>query len=294
MYKKVSILLLILILITNACKKSDTDVPDDVIARVGDCYITHRDVNRILSNGASYGNDSIKFARSIVDAWVERQLLSLVAAKNIPNIDEIEEKVNEYRYSLIIHEYIKHMIAGNKNVVDLISSDSIRNFYNNNKSQFCLNYPIVKGILLRVENTEPELGSLKNWIKQGTSSAIEHIEKRSLKNTIYYQYFQDTWADWTKIASFLPAFANKLDFRSIKNNYIEFSDNNYTYMLKISEFLEKGEIMPFDFAVASIRDMFVMANQQKYEKELRKSLITEALDDNTLQFYDSTMIKNYK
>lgn len=282
----------LVLLASSGCKQHDSAHPQGAIARVGDNYITHEDVSKILHDGMSYGSDSLLMAKRIVESWVDHELYSLVASKNIPNLEKIEEKVREYRHSLLIHEYIKQMIAGNEKIMTDIPQDSVEEFYNRNKSQFTLKTPIIKGVIVRVDNREPELAAIKRWMKRGNSSDVENIEKSALKSTVSYQYFHDSWADWNRIASLLPKMDDKIDLQSSKNSYIELADNNYTYLLKISDYRKKGELMPMDFAESNIREIFVMTNQQIFEKELRKSLIEEALEDNTLQFYDSTMIKN--
>ncbi|MDE6716105.1 MAG: peptidyl-prolyl cis-trans isomerase, partial [Muribaculaceae bacterium] len=250
------------------------------------------DVQKMLHDGMWYGNDSLLMAQNIVGAWIEHQLFSTVAVKNIPNMDEIEEKVKEYRHSLLIHEYMKQMIASNESLISDVSADSIEDFYQKNKSHFTLKSPIIKGILVRVDNSDSELPSIKRWMKRGNNSDIENIEKSALKSTVSYQYFQDAWADLDKVASLLPGTDKKLESQLFKNNSIELADNNYTYILKISDYRKQGEVMPLDFAESQIKEIFVMTNQQKFEQQLKKSLIEEALDDNELQFYDSTMIKN--
>lgn len=283
----------ITLLATYSCGHDDSLRPKDAIARVGDNYITHDDVEKMLHDGMWYGNDSMLMAQNIVNAWIEHQLFSTVAIKNIPNLDEIEEKVKEYRHSLLIHEYMKQMIASNENHISNVSADSIEDFYQKNKSQFTLKSPIIKGILVRVDNKDPELTAIKRWMKRGNNSDIENIEKSALKSTVSYQYFHDKWADLDRVASLLPGAENKFESQLLKNNCIELDDNIYTYILKISDYRKKGEVMPLDFAESKISEIFVMKNQQKFEQQLKKNLIEEALYDKVLQYYDSTMIKNF-
>lgn len=292
MKRIISILCGFSLLAAYSCKHDDSSRPNDAIARVGDNYITHDYVNKMLHNGMWYGNDSLIMAQNIVNAWIEHQLFSTVAVKNIPNLDDIEDKVREYRHSLLIHEYMKQMIASNENLISDVSNDSIEYFYQKNKSQFTLKSPIIKGILVRVDNKDTELASIKRWMKRGNNSDIENIEKNALKSTVSYQYFHDTWADLDRVSSLLPGSENTLESQLLKNNYIELADNNYTYILKISDYRNKGDVMPLDFAESKIKEIFIMTNQQKFEQQLKKNLIEEALDDNLLQFYDSTMIKN--
>ena len=63
--------------------------------------------------------------------------------------------------------------------------------------------------------------------------------------------------------------------------------NGFVYLLNITEYREKGDIMPFDFAEKKIREIFVNANSLRLDALLRQDLYREALKSGDLVIYDN-------
>lgn len=275
-----------------SCNSDNGKVPGDAIVRIGDSYLTHTMVEQAMEQGISYGSDSSKIASSIVSSWIYRQLINDVASKNITDMESIERKVQDYRNSLIAYEYVKLMVATNESTINQITNDTIESFYQSNKNQFLLSVPIIKGMVIRVENSCPEINSIKKWMKRASKNDVEHLEKLALNDDVSFQYFMDRWIDFNSLNANIPIVADGYDFNDIKNKkYLEHSDNDFTYILNISDYRDNGDIMPFDFAKSRIREIFVTAKQQEYEKQLKDELYDKAVANGDLEIYDLSMIK---
>ena len=68
-------------------------------------------------------SDSTKFARAYIRSWIDSKLVGEIAARNIGDIDRIDQLVEEYRNDLIMWEYRQRMYESHADKP--LSSDSI-------------------------------------------------------------------------------------------------------------------------------------------------------------------------
>lgn len=98
---------IISIVILSACKKSEINKgADDILLQIGDSILTQQAVVEQIPNGLS-ANDSVNLFDAIVKDWVNTLLLQKVAEENLPNLEKINQMVDDYRSKLIILEYRK-------------------------------------------------------------------------------------------------------------------------------------------------------------------------------------------
>ncbi|MDE5935249.1 MAG: hypothetical protein K2G95_05710, partial [Muribaculaceae bacterium] len=90
---------LITIILLQAC--SDKTQPiNDPAARVGDRWLSKSEVRRNIPAGVSE-SDSIKAANAFINNWVENEATMIVAERNIPDTEEINRLVENYRRELL-------------------------------------------------------------------------------------------------------------------------------------------------------------------------------------------------
>ena len=77
------------------------------VARVGDNYLYAQDLVKDMPMGLS-PSDSGRLVDKYIDDWIKKQLLFIKANEEL-SISEIniDRKVEDYRYALIMHEFEK-------------------------------------------------------------------------------------------------------------------------------------------------------------------------------------------
>ncbi|MEF9923666.1 MAG: peptidylprolyl isomerase [Muribaculaceae bacterium] len=277
--------LMILVLGFTACGTGEDVKKEDILVTIGSKSLLKQDVIKAVPSGLSK-DDSIKFVDSYINEWINSKLLSEVASKNIPTMEKINNMVDDYRNKLIMYEYRKGMILSNDKLMN-IPEDTIKAYYNLNISNFRLSAPILKGIYIKVAIDAPKVNDVKKWIKSAKREDIDKIEKYGLNGAIHYDYFRDRWVSWSDVEKNIPYnFADVNRFVKETKNF-EVEEKGFIYLLNITDYKEKGDIMPFDFARQQIKEIFVNSNQRKFDAQLQKVLYDEAINDGTL-------ILNYK
>lgn len=250
----------------------------DVLVSMGDSVLTVDDVVSRIPFGISAA-DSVELFRKIVDRWVEGMVLTEMAKAKLPENDEIERQVEDYRNRLIVSYYMRKMRDGNKTKVD---ADSVRAFYDAFHHDMISETPLVKGIYMKVAESTSGLDDLKRNLFNADDEGIDKLEKNWAGDALQYELFLDKWIDWNVIADQIPyRFYDPDAFLESTRNFETIHDGS-VYLLHISEYLPTGSELPYDFAARGITDMFEQANMADYEEALVRSLVKKAMSEEKL------------
>lgn len=273
------------------CRKSDkipADGPPLVI--MGDSILRVEDVVRRIPVGIEKA-DSLELFRQIVDNWIETMVLKDMAQRKLPDLPEIERKVEQYRNRLIVMEYLSKMKERHPIKVD---PDSVRIFYDNHKNEMISETPLVKGIFLQVPEDIPGIQDIRTCIYNGDDNSIDELETNYIADALQYEYFQNNWVDWSTLQDLIPyRFHSPGRFLETTSNF-ETSHNGSVYFLHISEYLPAGSQIPFEFASSRITAILEQSQMANYEKELKQSLINKAQKEGRLVRYDEEAAESYR
>lgn len=275
----------ITILFTPACKPNSDNVgnTDDILVKVGESTLTNADLVSAMPSRLS-ARDSISFADNFIRQWINNRIFYNVAEKNIPDLEQIDRLVSQYRQQLIIFEYQKQLIS--EKLDKEISEPDIENFYNENVDKFKLNSSIIKGLFLKIPENDPQINQVRKWYRSNTPQNIENIEKYSLKGAIIYEYFFDRWVSFDEVMENIPyGVQNEIDFLKTHKN-LEVNEGGFYYLLNIDDYLLKGEKEPFDFARRQIRDILINKRKMQFFKDFEKDLYNRALEKGQITFYN--------
>lgn len=250
----------------------------DALVCIDDSVLTESWVVSRIPVGIE-ASDSIALFQNIVDKWIEGMVLTDMAKTKLPDMDEIDRKVNEYRNRLIVAEYLKKMRAGRQ---FRINPDSVRRFYDMHRSEMISENPLVKGIYLKIPENATGLEEIKECVFSATDKSIDRLENNWIGQALQYDYFQNRWVDWEIISEQIPyRFYDTDAFLSMTKNF-ETTCNGSVYLLHISDYLPSGSELPFDFASSRIMSIFERERIDSYEEALVRSLVKKAIADGRL------------
>ncbi len=228
--------------------------------------------------------DSAEFAERYIKNWIAEMLFYKNAVRNIPDTKEIDQLVENYRRSLILHEYQQRLIE--QKIDKEVSDQDIKDFYNNNLRLFVLNEPMIKGLFLKIPLSAPNIGKIKTWYKQSGNDAFDEIEKYSIKYAVRYEFFYDRWLSVSDIEMLLPPLDIPLEDMLNKQYSLEFNDEQYIYLLNVSEYITKGSYEPVESATGKIRDLLMNNKEVSYMQQIKDELYKSALDKDIIIFHN--------
>lgn len=251
---------------------------DDVLLMMGDSALTMQEVVSRIPIGIS-PSDSAAIFRKIISGWIEGMVLTDMAKDRLPDFEEIERKVDDYRNRLIVMSYLSMMRSSSNHKV---SEDSVRRFYDAHHKDMLAERPLVKGVLLKVPASASGLSEIKRCVFTASSESLDELESKWATDALQYDYFEHTWVDWQTIAEQIPyRFFDPDAFVTSTKNF-ETSSGGSVYLLHISEYLPSGSELPFEFAAPRITAILEKAKMSKYEEDLVASLVKRALADDKL------------
>jgi hypothetical protein len=230
-------------------------------------------------------NDSSILTEKYVDDWIKKQLMIAEAnEKTQLNEAEIERKVLEYRYVLIVHTFTKNYIDKN---LDLYVRDStIERYYNQKADNFLLKQNIIKCIFAKISKNAPNLRQFRRNFRAYPNTNDEDF-KSYLTQFSVKSYVEDSvWLPFSELTAGTPLESLNNDTQFLrKTQYSETSDANYTYLLKIFDYKVSEEISPLQFIKDDIVNIIINKRKIELKKRLEEKIYDEAIKNDRFEIY---------
>ncbi len=228
--------------------------------------------------------DSAQFANRYIENWLSELLLYQNAERNVRDDKQIEELVENYRRSLIVHEYQQLLIE--QKIEQDITMQEIETFYNDNKNLFVLEEPILKGLFIKLPLSAPNQNSIMKLYRLRDDESYDEIEKYCIRNAPYYEFFYDYWHSVSDIEILLPSMEVSLQDYLNKNEFLEIKDDEFLYLLNVSEYLPKGSVAPIEQVESRIKRLLINNKAVSYIQKIKKDLYNSAIENNRVIFHN--------
>ena len=287
------ILALILFLTTISCKEITTIYNDLVtkknteqeaaIARVHEKYLYLKDIERIVPKGTS-SQDSASFVNRYIESWIRKQLMLSKAGEIDMDKIEIERKIQDYQYALIVYEYQKKHIQ--ENLDTAITYKEIEYYYKANLVNFELKQNIIKGRFIKIPINAPKIDQVKKWVKSEVNEELKELKSYCFRFATLYSLEDSIWFNFDEVIQNTPfkSIPNKIQFLH-NNRYIEAEDSNFVYILKINDYEITDQISPLEFVKETIKN--IITNKRKVEliRNLEESIYKGAKLNDEFEIY---------
>lgn len=276
---------LAIVVLLSSCEffkpKEITNQPEIAVVNTGK-VLYPSDLEGLFPPNASV-DDSIILAEKYVDDWVKKQLMIDEAIEKTQlNEAEIERKVLEYRYALIVHTYVKNYI--DKNLDKEVTDDVINQYYQEKSDNFLLKQNIVKCIFAKIPKTAPNVRSFRRNFREYPEVNQEdfksYMSQYSLKSNL-----EDTV--WIPLNDII--FNTPLEDTPNANQFLETttfsetSDETHTYFLKIFDYKISEEVSPLQFIRDDIVNIILNKRKIELKKELEEKIYDNAVSQNLFQ-----------
>ncbi|MGB3463757.1 MAG: peptidyl-prolyl cis-trans isomerase [Cyclobacteriaceae bacterium] len=254
------------------------------IAKVADNYLYAKDLDGLLTDGTTL-EDSSSIVRSYVDNWVRKQLLINKAQEAINfNEAELERKVLDYKYALMVHEYEKLKV--NEALSTEVSDEEINQYYEEKYENFLLKQNIVKCIFAKVPEDAPDISEFSKMLRKYPKSEFKDIKSYCLQFADKFSLEDSTWVNFDDIIqnTHLAGIPNKIQF--LKNNkYVESNNEGNVYFLRILDYKISEEVSPLSFIKSDIRNIIINKRKVTIKKNLKEEIFNEARSKNEFEIY---------
>lgn len=274
--------LMVLVSLLWSCTKSNPEPKRTPILEVEGKFLYKDDLEKVIPKTANK-IDSTEIAERYIKKWVTDVLMYENGRRNLQNASEIDTQVEEYRKTLVIHQYEQALIE--ERVKNTVSEEELHQFYNTYSSQFALQDNLVKGVLLILPKNAPSIEQARAWVKSPNEKSLENLEKYSLTNAISFDYMNK----WTPFGEIIKKAPFKVeDSRSFisQKSFNEISDSTKVYMLRVTHAALTGQTEPFDEAREKIKNIMMNKRQSDFVIQFENDIYNDALKDGTINFFN--------
>ncbi len=254
------------------------------IAKASGELLYQRDIRGLVNKKMSF-LDSSKLVNDYIDLWINKQLMIAQASKEIEfDLSDIDRKVLDYKYALMVHEYEKHYIS--QNLDRNISEEEIINYYNKKSVNFVLRQNIIRCLFAIIPKQAPQINTFRKQIRSYPDANMEEIKSYCFRFASKSSLEIDSWINFDEVLSTTPL-ANVQDRVTFlkTNSFVETSDDENIYYLRILDYKISNQVSPIEFVREDIRGVLINKKKEALRKKLEDEVYSQAEQNNEFEIY---------
>ncbi len=266
------------------CGSGAGDLGRKKLATVGKVHLYEDELEGIVPEGLS-SEDSLLYIRRYIQNWAEDQLfLSEASSDRNINLDEINERVEEYRRSLIYHAHISQVVA--QGMDTLISDEELMSFYRDNAGAFELKDNILRAdfVVLPAQTKRNDKARKEFFGDRSNNGALEALCRESA----YRCQIGDTaWISFDEFSRIIPIDRTQSPEVFLRNRKsFEIQDTSLVYWVKIHDYKIKEALSPFEFVRDEIRLILLNRKKNEFLGNYRKEMFNRALQNKQVELFN--------
>jgi hypothetical protein len=276
---------IILIFILFACNEIKRESGEKIpLARINKEYLYLNDIKHVLPPGLSK-QDCLQYIKHYAESWTKKKIIVRIALSKLSSDKkmEIEEKVTDYRNSLVVSEFERLLM---EEIDTQITLEQLKNYYDSNKKDFLLKQTLVKAILLQLPADAPKLEKIRNILQNKTINGITELKSYCHKYAHGYHLSYDEWIDIDRLF-FNSSFKELISYvkNSVDRDYFEIRKDNTIIMLKIIEKRYPLQIAPFDYVKELIKSLILNERKIQLITNFEQKVYTKAKNEKEVEIF---------
>lgn len=278
--RKIIFILLVTLISCNRDKQSSDEKP---IARTFDKYLYASEIQELIPENSSK-EDSIEIARTLINNWIQQNIVLHKAEQNIQeeNID-FAKQLEDYRNSLVIFHYEQELIR--QKLDTIVTENEIEEYYENNKSNFELKDNIIKVVYVKLSLDAPSIKQVKAFIKSNEETDLEKLEDYCQRYAVNYFLDSESWLLFADLLKEIPIKTYNEEAYLKNNTFIELKDSLHYYFVDIKGFRIKESISPLSFERGRIRNILINKRKLELIDQMKKDVFIEAQNENDFEIF---------
>lgn len=258
---------------------------DNAVAEVGHKKLYLSEVASVIPNDLD-NRDSSLLADDYIKKWIRKELMLQKAEENLSiDLKNVNRELEEYRNSLIIFRYKNELMAQRMDTT--VSNNEILEYYSDHAENFKLNRDIVKAVFMKIPAEYANPAELKEMSIDASPEGIGEIRDYCLRYAKGFNIFTDRWVNLERVMSNIPTNIENTEQFLRQNQYIEYSDSSYFYLIAIHDYMLRNELAPEDYVKEDIKSLILNRRKIEFLKELEDKIFQEAINRNSFKIYNA-------
>ncbi len=261
----------------------DDKSSEHVLARVFNEYLYVSDIEELIPEGTSV-KDSLSIVKGYINNWISQQLVLHKAKKNLLEEDkQFDKQLKEYKNSLITYQYESKLIR--QQLDTMVTNEEVENYYTDNIGNFELKDNIVKVYYSRFHNDEKHLRKTKRFFYSMKPDARDSLEKYIENYSDLYFLDDESWILFDDLLKFVPIEAYNQEAYLKNHRKIELTDDQFLYLINVSDFRIKEGTSPLSFEKGNIRQILINKRKLHLLKKMRQDIFDQAQQNSNFEIY---------
>lgn len=279
-------MILMIAILFAGCQYFDQSPEGEPLARVGDTYLYEKDLEGLISTSDD-PQDSIQNAENYIDNWIQNQVVLQKAEENLSEYQlDVEQKLQEYRRSLIIHKYETELIR--QKLDTIVSDEQIKDYYENHKDNFKLTDNIVRVLYVKVRSGAPNQRQLSSFLKSDDPDEKQKLKEYCERYAVNYFLDDSSWLYFKDLLKEIPIKTYDQENYLENNRYVVEKDSMFKYYVYIKGFRRKESTSPLAFEKSRIRDIIINKRKMELVRDMKESVIDEARNKNKIERFNES------
>jgi len=254
------------------------------IARANDIFLYEDDIIGLVPSAMS-SRDSSAIITKYIESWIKKQLTIARASTEI-DFDEanIARKILDYRYALMIHEYETYYI--NQHLDKEVTDQEVVKYYEEKFENFVLRQNIIRCLFAIVPLEVPQVNNFRQLIRSYPDTDLEEIQSYCYRFATKSSLETAMWLNFDEVISSTPL-ANIQDRVTFLkgNSFVETSDENNYYFIRILDYKISNQISPLEFIKDDIVSILINKKKVELRKKLEDEIYKIAEEKNEFEIY---------
>jgi hypothetical protein len=281
MVKKLVYSAFVLLGFLSAC--SDSADTSQYVARVYDAYLSRSEVNKAIPFGTS-PKDSAQIAAEYIKQWIKSTLVLYRAENNLTEEQkDVQQQLEDYRKSLLIYAYERELI---RQKLDTIVNDAqIEEYYKKYPGNFELKSNIIRLKYIKLPVNTPSADKVASWFN--STGKPERIKLEEFCKTYAVNYVLDdaNWLLLEDVIKEIPLEDYSSDDFNNEKRMLDFTDEEYRYLVKVTGFMVKESKAPLSFERNNIRSIILNKRKIKLIEQMQTDVYNEALNEKDAEMF---------
>jgi len=269
-------------LLMAACQQRDP--AEDYVARVGDSYLTLREVNEALEDMPP-GRDSLGARTQIIDRWVTNELLFQEALRRrLTDDPEVRRRIEDSERSVLIDALVSSVY---EEEIDAPTAAELETYYQRNRERLRLREPFVRVRHLSALSPDAAAAAreaLQDAVRQNAADSLwPSIVRRFADDADAARTLADTYYPERSLFNQQPAVRAMLRRIGVREIAPVIDSDSLHHVLQLVDRAPPGTIPELAWVEDQVqRQLLIDARKQMYARHVQR-LRNRALSRNALE-----------
>lgn len=267
--------------LVSGCDDGSEDVGDPLLARVHSKELRLSELEGMFPQNAN-AQDSSVIIQAFVNRWVKDAVIQWESERNLPGDLNIDRLVRDYRASLVRSTYEKVLVESKMDTT--VTAEELEAYYEQNKSQYQLEKPIVRCYFIKVPYPTPEAEQLRQLWDNGAvndTTALRDYCRRFAEVSLLKE---EAWYSLDEVAGQFPEGTLTTENVSSKREFTQ-QDGQYRYYFRLFEIKKRLEIAPLSYVEDQARRVILHTRSRGVLEEAREEIFDRELRRNNVETF---------